>query len=71
MRKKFDIMDHHDVFTDYSGQKVMLTTKLGGIPYLSITPYVILILTPDITRAAIDRQKALTGELEIIMLAFP
>jgi hypothetical protein len=38
MRKRFDIMDHHDIFTDYSGQKVMLTTKLGGIPYLSITP---------------------------------
>ena len=38
MRNKFNIKDHHDIFTDYSGQKVMLTTKLGGIPYLSITP---------------------------------
>jgi hypothetical protein len=38
MRDRFDIMHHHDIFTDYSGQKVMLTTKLGGIPYLSMTP---------------------------------
>ncbi len=27
-----------DFFTDYSGQKVILATKLGGIPYLSRTP---------------------------------
>lgn len=38
MREKFDLMDHHDIFTDYSGSKFMLTTKLGGIPYLSLTP---------------------------------
>jgi hypothetical protein len=38
MKQRFDIAHHHDIFTDYSGQKVMLTTKLGGIPYLSITP---------------------------------
>ncbi|MFH0977407.1 MAG: DUF2279 domain-containing protein [Spirochaetota bacterium] len=38
MRKKFDLMDHHDIFTDYSGSKFMLTTKLGGIPYISLTP---------------------------------
>ncbi len=38
MRNKFDIKDHHDIFTDYSGSKFMLTTKVGGIPYLSLTP---------------------------------
>jgi hypothetical protein len=27
-----------DFFTDYSGQKYLFTTKLGGIPYLSQTP---------------------------------
>jgi hypothetical protein len=27
-----------DIFTDYGGQKFLLTTKLGGIPYLSRTP---------------------------------
>ncbi len=27
-----------DFFTDYSGQKYLLVTKLGGIPYLSLTP---------------------------------
>ncbi|MBN2401343.1 MAG: DUF2279 domain-containing protein [Spirochaetes bacterium] len=38
MREKFDLIEHHDIFTDYSGSKFMLTTKLGGIPYLSLTP---------------------------------
>jgi hypothetical protein len=27
-----------DFFTDYSGQKYLFTTKLGGIPHLSLTP---------------------------------
>jgi hypothetical protein len=27
-----------DIFTDYSGQKAILATKLGGIPYVSKTP---------------------------------
>ncbi|MBN2040743.1 MAG: DUF2279 domain-containing protein [Spirochaetes bacterium] len=37
MRKKFSIGEHHDFFTDYSGQKVLLAVKLAGIPYLSNT----------------------------------
>ncbi len=38
MKKVFHIIDHHDIATDYSGSKWVLTTKLGGIPYLSLTP---------------------------------
>ena len=38
MRDKFDIIEHHDIFTDYSGQKFIFTTKFVGIPYLSLTP---------------------------------
>lgn len=38
MRRNFDIIDNHDLPTDYSGSKWIFTTKLGGIPYLSITP---------------------------------
>jgi hypothetical protein len=37
MRKEFD-KEHYDIATDYSGSKYILTTKLGGIPYLSRTP---------------------------------
>lgn len=36
MREKFSV-DHHDFFTDYSGQKVILAIKLAGIPYVSNT----------------------------------
>ena len=38
MRAKFDIIDHHDFATDYNGEKFILSTKFGGIPYLSLTP---------------------------------
>jgi hypothetical protein len=38
MRDRFDLKDHHDIFTDYSGSKFMLSTKLAGIPYVSLTP---------------------------------
>ena len=38
MRRRFDIVHHHDIFTDYSGSKFLLATKLGGIPYISRTP---------------------------------
>ncbi|TAL36580.1 MAG: DUF2279 domain-containing protein [Spirochaetes bacterium] len=38
-RKNFEpFTQNSDVFTDYSGQKILLATKLGGIPYLSRTP---------------------------------
>ncbi|MCU0822386.1 MAG: hypothetical protein MUC95_07935, partial [Spirochaetes bacterium] len=37
MKKEFS-RDHFDFATDYSGSKYILTTKLGGIPYLSQTP---------------------------------
>jgi len=41
-RMRRGIKDHDptaDPFTDYSGQKVILATKLAGIPYLSETPF--------------------------------
>lgn len=38
-RKRFDDPDHWDIATDYSDSKFLLTTKLGGIPYLSLTPF--------------------------------
>jgi len=38
MRAKFDINEYHDFVTDYSGQKFIFSTKVGGIPYLSLTP---------------------------------
>lgn len=37
-RKSFEKNGGGDFFTDYSGQKYLLVTKLGGIPYLSLTP---------------------------------
>ena len=37
MREKFN-RDHHDIFTDYGGAKVILVTKFAGIPYISFTP---------------------------------
>ena len=37
MKKEFD-KEHFDFATDYSGSKYILTTKLGGIPYISRTP---------------------------------
>lgn len=37
MREKFS-RDHHDIFTDYSGQKVIFTTKFVGLPYISLSP---------------------------------
>jgi hypothetical protein len=37
-RKRFSNPDHWDIATDYSDQKYILATKLGGIPYLSRTP---------------------------------
>jgi len=38
-RRKFEpFTENSDIFTDYSGQKMILATKLGGIPYVSRTP---------------------------------
>lgn len=37
MREKYS-RKHHDIFTDYSGQKVIFATKFVGIPYISLTP---------------------------------
>ena len=38
MREDFDTGDNHDLPTDYGGTKYILSTKLAGIPYLSLTP---------------------------------
>ncbi len=37
-RKRFDEIEQWDIATDYNDQKFLLTTKLGGIPYLSLSP---------------------------------
>ncbi|MDY6967498.1 MAG: DUF2279 domain-containing protein [Spirochaetota bacterium] len=39
MREEFDLIDNHDLPTDYGGTKFMLTTKLAGIPYISLSPF--------------------------------
>ncbi|MBN2039643.1 MAG: DUF2279 domain-containing protein [Spirochaetes bacterium] len=38
VRNHLDKTDRWDVSTDYNDSKYILTTKLGGIPYLSLTP---------------------------------
>jgi hypothetical protein len=38
MREDFDIVDNHDLPTDYGGTKYILAMKLSGIPYISLTP---------------------------------
>jgi hypothetical protein len=38
MREDFDWDKNHDLPTDYGGTKYILTTKLAGIPYVSLTP---------------------------------
>ena len=37
-RKRFGDPSNWDIATDYSDEKFILTTKLGGIPYLSLSP---------------------------------
>jgi len=38
VRRRLNDVEKWDIATDYSDQKFIFTTKLGGIPYISLTP---------------------------------